>query len=103
MNRHSCEEGSSFTLPLAETRWILPGNPSESRIVSSLRGVCPICGELCDGVRILRDARLFARKFCTTHGRSEALISSDADWSVKAATFVKPGTIPLQLSSETRR
>ena len=58
------------------------------------RGLCPTCSALVDGTRIIRDGRVYLRKECPTHGRSEALISSDADWFLKSLTYIKPGTVP---------
>jgi uncharacterized radical SAM superfamily Fe-S cluster-containing enzyme len=58
------------------------------------RGLCPTCTALVDGVRILRDGKVFLRKECPEHGRSEALISGDADWFLKSLTYIKPGTVP---------
>src|SRR5262245_8293614 len=63
------------------------------------KGLCPSCTRPVDGVRILRDGKVYLRKQCPTHGQSEALISGDADWFLKSLTYIKEGSVPLAHST----
>jgi len=65
------------------------------------KGICPTCRELVDGVRILRDGKVYLRKQCPRDGKSEALISGDADWFLKSLTYITKGSVPLQHSTKT--
>jgi uncharacterized radical SAM superfamily Fe-S cluster-containing enzyme len=78
-----------------------PGSAGASEIFHSFsRGLCPTCKRAVDGTRIIRDGKVYLRKQCPTHGRSEAMISGDADWFLKSLTYIKEGSIPLQYSTK---
>ncbi|MDH5492747.1 MAG: radical SAM protein [Myxococcales bacterium] len=62
------------------------------------RALCPRCRRLVDGQRILRDGKVYLRKHCPEHGRSEALISGDASWWIRALGFVREGSVPISHS-----
>ena len=64
------------------------------------RSICPECKTVIDAQVIIRDGRVFMRKRCPQHGWYEGLISSDAQMYVDSAKFNKPGTIPLDFSTE---
>ena len=64
------------------------------------RSICPECKSVIDAQIIIRDNRVFMRKRCQTHGWFEAIISSDAEMYVTSVKFNKPGTIPLEFSTE---
>ncbi len=64
------------------------------------RGLCPECHEVVDGQRLIRDAKVYLRKFCPEHGVSEALISGDAEWWLRSLRFARAGSVPLALSTE---
>jgi 7,8-dihydro-6-hydroxymethylpterin dimethyltransferase len=64
------------------------------------KGICPSCRELVDGVRLLRGGKVYLRKQCPKDGRSEALISGDADWFLKSLTYITHGSVPLQHSTQ---
>ena len=49
---------------------------------------------------ILRDGKVFIRKWCAEHGKFEALFFGDAELYVKIAPYNKPGTIPLKFATE---
>ena len=66
---------------------------------SYTRAICPDCKKLCDSVRIIRDNRVFIRKYCPDHGRSEALISSDATWFLYSLPHTKRASVPLEHST----
>ena len=66
------------------------------------RSICPECRKVIDAQIIIRDNRVYMRKRCTDHGWFEGLISSDAEMYVDSIKFNKPGTIPLQYSTEVK-
>ncbi len=67
---------------------------------SSTRGRCPECLRGVDAARLIRDGKIWLRKQCPEHGPSEALISADADWFLGSLGYVRPGSIPLEHSTE---
>ena len=66
------------------------------------RSICPDCQQVIDAQVIIRDNRVFMRKRCPTHGWFEGIISSDAKMYVDSIGFNKPGTIPLDFSTEVK-
>ncbi len=64
------------------------------------RSICPVCKRVIDAQVILRDNRVYMRKRCPEHGWFEGLVSSDAQMYVASAAFNKPGTMPVQFSTE---
>ena len=42
------------------------------------------------------------RERCPTHGWCEALVSSDAEGYVNSLKYNKPGTIPLEFTTEVK-
>ena len=66
------------------------------------RSICPECKEVIDAQVIIRDNKVFLRKRCPTHGWTEAIISSDAEMYVNSVKFNKPGTLPLEFSTEVK-
>ena len=64
------------------------------------RSICPECRRVIDAQVIIRDNKVLMRKRCPDHGWFEALISSDAQMYVDSIKFNKPGTIPLEFSTE---
>jgi uncharacterized radical SAM superfamily Fe-S cluster-containing enzyme len=66
------------------------------------RSICPECKRVIDAQIILRHNQVFMRKRCPQHGWFEGLISSDAQMYVGSSAFNKPGTMPLQFSTEVK-
>ena len=64
------------------------------------RSICPTCRRVIDGHSLLRDNKVYMRKGCPEHGRFEGLIYSDAEAYISSSRYNKPGTIPLQFSTE---
>ena len=64
------------------------------------RSICPECKKVIDAQVIIRDNRVYMRKRCPTHGWFEGIISSDAKMYVDSIGFNKPGTIPLDFSTD---
>ena len=66
------------------------------------RSICPECKAVIDAQVIIRDNKVYMRKRCPEHGWFEAIISSDAEMYVGSIRFNKPGTIPLDFSTEVK-
>jgi hypothetical protein len=94
---------SVIKLPIAEPRFTIM-KPTDSREIfhSFSRGLCPTCRKPVDGVRIIREGKVYLRKQCPSHGQSEALISGDADWFLKSLTYIKEGSVPLKHSTQVK-
>ncbi|WP_437786626.1 radical SAM protein [Sorangium sp. So ce1097] len=91
-------------LPLVDRRFTFTPSAKDREVFHSFsRGLCPQCKRAVDGVRILRDGKVYLRKQCPTHGQSEALISGDADWFLRSLTYVKEGSRPLEYSTPVER
>ncbi|MBL8609538.1 MAG: radical SAM protein [Myxococcales bacterium] len=94
---------STVKLPIAEPKHVFTPDASSREVFHSFsRGLCPQCKKAVDGVRVIREGKVFLRKQCPTHGQSEALISGDADWFLKSLTYIKEGSVPLQYSTEVK-
>ena len=57
---------------------------------------CPTCLALVEARVVIRDNRVYFMKDCATCGPSEALVSEDASYYVKAYAFARAGTEPLK-------
>ncbi|MCI0438150.1 MAG: radical SAM protein [Chloroflexi bacterium] len=66
------------------------------------RSMCPECKQLIDAQIHLKNNRVIMRKRCPTHGWFEALVSSDAEGYVNSLKYNKPGTIPLEFTTEVK-
>ena len=64
------------------------------------RSICPTCRRVIDAQILIRDNRVFMRKRCPAHGLFEALVYSDATLYTNSSKFNKPGTIPLEFSTD---
>ncbi len=89
-------------MPLARENPIVPPPKLDADFVfhELTRSVCPTCLRSVDAQVILRDNKAYMRKRCPEHGWFEGLISADAQMYVDAVRFNKPGTIPLDFSTE---
>ena len=66
------------------------------------RSICPQCRTVIDAQVLLREGKVYMRKRCSEHGWFEALLSSDAQSYVNSLKYNKPGTIPLEFSTEVK-
>ena len=66
------------------------------------RSICPECKVVIDAQVIIRNNKVYMRKRCPTHGWFEGIISSDAEMYVDSIKFNKPGTLPLEFSTEVK-
>lgn len=91
-------------LPIAEPSFFRTPDANKREVFHSFsRGLCPSCKRPVDGVRVIRDGKVYLRKQCPSHGQSEALISGDVDWFLRSLTYVKEGSVPLQHSTKVDR
>jgi uncharacterized radical SAM superfamily Fe-S cluster-containing enzyme len=67
------------------------------------RSICPVCRAVIDAQILIRDNKVYMRKRCSHHGLFEALVYGDAGMYTHSAKFNKPGTIPLEYSTERDR
>jgi uncharacterized radical SAM superfamily Fe-S cluster-containing enzyme len=78
--------------------------PVRDHVFHSLtRGLCPECKRVVDAQTLLRDSKIYLRKICPEHGTSEALVSSDAEWTLAGERYNKPGAIPYDLTTEVEK
>ncbi len=89
-------------LPMLEPFVRTPDAAAREVFHSYTRSICPQCRELVDAARIIRGGKVYARKQCPRHGRSEALISGDAEWFLRSLTFIKQGSVPLVHSTAVK-
>ena len=66
------------------------------------RSICPQCKRVIDAQIIIRHNKVYMRKRCPEHGWFEGLISSDSEMYVDSIKYNKPGTMPLQYSTEVK-
>jgi uncharacterized radical SAM superfamily Fe-S cluster-containing enzyme len=86
-----------------------PSNPTSARprladadyvFYELTRSICPICRRTIDAQILIRNGKVYMRKRCAEHGPFEALVYGDAELYMSSARFNKPGTIPLEFSTE---
>src|SRR5215510_6698986 len=91
-------------LPIVEHSFTFTPDAAQREVFHSFsRGLCPQCNKPVDGVRMIRDGKVYLRKQCPTHGQSEALISGDADWFLRSLTYVKEGSRPHSFSTAVEK
>jgi 7,8-dihydro-6-hydroxymethylpterin dimethyltransferase len=90
-----------MNLPVLEPTFTFTPDAGKREVFHSFsKGMCPICRELVDGARIIRDDKVYLRKQCPRDGVSEALISGDAAWFLKSLTYLKKSSVPLKFSTK---
>lgn len=82
---------------------VLPGlsakRSRDGAFLSYTRSLCPACRKLIDAHLVMRDGQVFMQKRCPEHGRTEVLISSDADYYLRSLSYTKPGTEPYRFAT----
>lgn len=63
---------------------------------------CPSCLVLLSADVVIRAGQVFFRKDCARCGPSEALVSEDSEYYVRAYSFARAGTEPLQFGQEAK-
>ena len=88
-----------MTLSAGDQQIIRTSDANEREVFHSFsKGMCPKCRQLVDGTRMIRDGKVYLRKMCPRDGRTEALISGDADWFLRSFAYTKPSSVPLKHS-----
>ncbi len=87
---------------MATTRKIPQKRTADSIFYELTRSLCPECKTLIDAQIHLKEGRVIMRKRCKDHGWFEALISPDAEGYVNSLKYNKPGTIPLEFTTEVK-
>jgi tetraether lipid synthase len=60
---------------------------------------CPECLALVQTRVLIKDNKVYFKKFCPDHGESIALVDEDANYYINAYRYARPGTIPHQFST----
>src|SRR4029078_5183021 len=95
------DTGARMKLPVVDPQFTWSPAAARREVFHSFsKGMCPTCRSLVDGARIIRDGKVYLRKQCPRDGRSEALISADADWFLRSLTYIKEGSVPLKHSTK---
>ena len=76
---------------------------SSESCLSATRGLCNVCGELSDAKVVTRNGRVELVKWCPEHGESRGLVSGDLQWYLDSQSYIKPRSIPLELSVTEQR
>ena len=76
-------------------RGMVPAGHKGDWVFKQTTSTCPKCMELLAADVVIRDARVYFSKDCKQCGPSEALVSEDADYYVKAYAYARAGTEPL--------
>ncbi len=71
---------------------ILPSK--ETVLQSDAQALCPHCRAILPARVVARDGRVLLDRSCPRHGPQVTLLSSDADWYVRALRFDLPATPP---------
>lgn len=70
------------------------------KIFHHTQALCPICRSKVSARVVEKKEKVYLLKFCKTHGISEALISSDANWYRESLRYVKPRQIPVETNTK---
>ena len=92
-------DGDAWVAALLARGEAAAGLPGE-HVFKQTTSTCPGCLELllCDVV--IRDGKVWFKKLCPACGPSEALVSEDALYYVRAYGFARAGTEPLRFAAE---
>jgi len=67
------------------------------------RSTCPVCLKIVNAQIIMRDNKLYFRKFCPAHGHSEVKIQGDAQWALEAMRIGKGGAFPKAIHGKVEK
>lgn len=77
-----------------------PADERGERFLKTTTTTCPTCLGLLSADVVSRDGKVFFKKLCPTCGPSEALVSEDANYYVRAYSFARAGTEPLVFATK---
>ncbi len=81
-------------------RGVVPEGLVGDHLFKHTTSTCPGCLALVEAQVVIRKGQVFFLKDCVRCGPSEALVSEDASYYVKAYAFARAGTEPLKFRSE---
>ncbi|MBS1119695.1 MAG: hypothetical protein H6Q90_1923 [Deltaproteobacteria bacterium] len=81
-------------------RGVVPEGLVGDHLFKHTTSTCPGCLALVDAQVVIRKGAVFFLKDCTRCGPSEALVSEDAGYYVRAYAFARAGTEPLKFRNE---
>jgi hypothetical protein len=81
-------------------RGVVPDGVVGDHLFKHTTSTCPACLALVPAHVVLRKGQVFFLKDCARCGPSEAMVSEDADYYVKAYAFARAGTQPLKFRSD---
>jgi 7,8-dihydro-6-hydroxymethylpterin dimethyltransferase len=61
---------------------------------------CPECLALVQTRVLIKDNKVYFKKYCQEHGESIALVDEDAEYYINAYRYARPGTMPHEFSTE---
>ena len=64
------------------------------------RSLCPECKKVIPARIHEKENKLYLEKYCSEHGKSTGLMSSDAKWTEWSKSFNKPGEVPYYKTSK---
>jgi 7,8-dihydro-6-hydroxymethylpterin dimethyltransferase len=79
---------------------VVPDGLAGDHLFKHTTSTCPQCLALVTAQVVIRKGRVYFLKDCARCGPSEALVSEDADYYVKAYSFARAGTQPLIFRAE---
>jgi uncharacterized radical SAM superfamily Fe-S cluster-containing enzyme len=77
-------------------RGVVPEGLSGDHLFKHTTSTCPGCLALVEAAVVIRKGRVYFLKDCARCGPSEALVSEDAGYYVRAYAFARAGTEPLK-------
>ncbi len=77
--------------------------PAETVLQSDAQAVCPQCRAILPARVVVLEGRVYLDRSCPQHGPNMTLLSSDADWYVRALRFDLPATAPTTPATTTSR
>jgi uncharacterized radical SAM superfamily Fe-S cluster-containing enzyme len=81
---------------------VVPPDATGDHLFKLTTSTCPGCLALLEAKVVIRDRRVYFLKDCPACGPSEALVSEDADYYVRAYAFARAGTEPLVFRTEAQ-
>lgn len=93
--RHVSDDADAYLRQFLE-RGVVPEGLVGDHLFKHTTSTCPGCLALVQAQVVIRKDRVFFLKDCTRCGPSEALVSEDAGYYVKAYAFARAGTQPFK-------
>jgi 7,8-dihydro-6-hydroxymethylpterin dimethyltransferase len=78
----------------------VPPDHAGDHLFKHTTSTCPGCLALIDAKVVIRQGKVYFVKECRACGPSEALVSEDADYYVRAYAYARAGTEPLKFAHE---